>query len=88
MNDVFTIYEAKTNFSKLVKAAKAGTPVYIGSYGKEEVMLVPAAPRKNKLKLGIWKDRPIGYKDADIVGSDPEIVKMFEDSKVMPDGSF
>lgn len=86
MDKVITIYEAKTNFSKLVKKAKAGTPIYIGSYGREEVMLVSATPRKNKLKLGIWKDEDISY-TGDIVGSDPEIVKMFEASKVMPDGS-
>lgn len=87
MDKVITIYEAKTNFSKLVKKAKAGTPVYIGSYGKEEVMLVPAQPRKHKLKLGIWKDKRINY-TGDIVNSDPEVVRMFEQSKVMPDGSF
>ncbi len=87
MSNVHTIYDAKTNFSKLVKKAKAGTPVYIGSYGREEVMLVPAEPRKNKLKLGIWKDKKIMH-SGDIVSSDPEIVRMFEESKVMPDGSF
>ena len=84
MDKVINIYEAKTHLSKYVKLAKAGQPVYIGSYGQEEVMLVPAKPRKKQLKLGIWKNRPIGYKDKDIVGSDPEIVKAFEDSVNRP----
>ncbi len=89
MKDVITIYEAKTNFSKLVKKAMAGEPVYIGSYGKEEVMLVKAVPRKNKIKFGIWKDRPIGYKDEDIVGPDLELIDYMENKhKIMPDGSF
>lgn len=86
MNDVITIYKAKTNFSKLVKKAKAGTPVYIGSYGREEVMLVPAGPRKNKLNHNVWKDKKIAY-TGDIVNPDPEIIRMFNESKVMPDGS-
>ncbi len=89
MSKVVTIYEAKTNFSKLVKKAKAGEPVYIGSYGKEEVMLVKAAPRKNKIKFGILKGRPIAYKDEDIVGPDLELIDYLENKhKIMPDGSF
>ncbi len=84
MNKVVSIYEAKTNLSKLVKQAKAGKTIYIGAYGNQEVMLVPAKPRKNKIKLGIWAHKPIGYRDKDIIGSDPEIVKLFEDSANTP----
>ena len=83
MDKVINIYEAKTHLSKYVKQAKAGKPVYIGSYGREEVMLVPAKPRKKQIKLGIWKNRPLIYR-GDIVSSDPEIVKAFEDSISRP----
>lgn len=87
MSKVINIYEAKTHLSKYVKQAKAGKPVYIGSYGKEEVMLVPVQPHKKELKLGIWKNKKIDY-TGDIVGPDPEIAKLFKESRVMPDGSF
>ena len=39
MDDVLTIYEAKTNLSKYIKQAKAGKPAYIGNYGRVEVVL-------------------------------------------------
>jgi len=35
----YSIHEAKTNFSKLVKRAASGEIIYIGSYGKPEVMI-------------------------------------------------
>lgn len=78
MNKAISIYDAKTNFSKLVAKAKAGEQVVIGTYGKPEVMLVPYV-KKNKLNIGVWEHKGIKFDD-DIVGSDPEIVKMFEDS--------
>jgi prevent-host-death family protein len=45
--ETVSIHEAKTNFSKLVKKAAAGEPVYIGSYGKPEVVLM--AVNQNKI---------------------------------------
>lgn len=84
MTKVISIYEAKTHLSKYIKQAKSGKPVYIGGYGKEEVMLVPAAPMKPPIKLGVWKDRPLGYKDEDLIGSDPDIVEDFEVSTNRP----
>lgn len=35
-----TIHDAKTNLSKYVAAAKKGEKVYIGGFGKPEVVLV------------------------------------------------
>ena len=35
----FSIHEAKTNLSKLVKRAAAGETIYIGAYGKPEAAL-------------------------------------------------
>ena len=80
MTKVINIHEAKIHLSKYIKQALAGEPVYIGSYGKQEVMLVPAKPEKNPIKFGIWKNLPIGYKDEDIVGPDPDITRDFENS--------
>ena len=83
MAKVISIYEAKTHLSKYIRQAKAGSPVYIGSYGNKEVMLV-SVPAIKPIKLGIWKDRTKGYKDEDIVGPDPDIIKDFEDSLNRP----
>ncbi len=88
MTKTITIHEAKTHLSRYIKQAKSGKTIYLGSYGQPEVKLVAIKPHKQVLKLGIWADKPLGYKDQDIVGSDQDIVKDFEDSKVMPDGSF
>jgi prevent-host-death family protein len=41
-----SIHEAKTNFSKLVKRAAAGETIYIGSYGKPEVVLMAVNQKK------------------------------------------
>ena len=83
MAKVISIYEAKTHLSKYIRQAKAGMPVYIGSYGNEEVMLVPV-PANKPVKMGIWKGRKKGYKDEDIVGPDPSTIKDFEDSLNRP----
>ena len=87
MSEVIKIYEAKTNLSKLVKKAQAGETIYIGAYGHAQAVISPL-PASKPLKIGVWAHKKIGYKDKDIVGPDPAITKLFEDSKVMPDGSF
>lgn len=42
------IHDAKTNLSKYIKAAKSGEKIYIGSFGKAEVLLI-ALDEHNKL---------------------------------------
>jgi prevent-host-death family protein len=71
---VVGIHEAKTTFSKLVKAAEAGSEVVVENHGKPVAKLVgykPApAPRKPgmfagqvKIKQG-FDEIPEGFKDA------------------------
>jgi len=79
MKNAISIYDAKTNFSKLVARAKEGQDVIIGAYGKPEVMLVPYK-KKNKLNIGVWDHKALDMDYEGLVDSDPEIVKMFEDS--------
>ncbi len=76
MSKVVTIYDAKTNLSKYIKQAKAGQPVYIGSYGQKEVVLMPAKPDKPTIKFGVAAGQ-FKYKDSDFEGIDPDIQKMF-----------
>lgn len=79
---IVSIYDAKTNFSKYVKQAEAGAVIYVGAYGKAQAVIAPL-PKKKKFKLGVGKhlaDPNFDYSHPTLVGSDPEIVKMFEDS--------
>ena len=74
-----SIYEAKTNLSKLVKRAEAGETIYIGSYGNPQAVLSPI-PMKPKIQIGVWAHKSIknAYKYEDLVNSDPEIVALME----------
>ena len=82
------IYEAKTNLSKLLELVVSGEQIIIAKNGKPVADLGPHKVA-SKVKLGLWQGKhDITYKDADIVGPDPKQSRLFEDSKVMPDGSF
>jgi len=70
-----SIYEAKTNFSKLVERAKAGETVVIGAYGKEEVKLVPVK-KKNKIQFGTLAHMYPPIDDKALRESEPEIIAM------------
>lgn len=82
------IHDAKTNLSKLIKQASKGKTIYIGAYGKPQAMISPL-PEKKPIKFGIYahKYKTNAYDLDDLIGSDPEIVKEFEDSinKPLPD---
>lgn len=75
-NKVVTIYDAKTNLSKYIKQAKLGHPVYIGSYGEQEVVLMAVPPAKNVIKFGVATDT-FHYDDSAIKGVDKDIQKLF-----------
>jgi prevent-host-death family protein len=76
MNKVVTIYDAKTNLSKYVKQAKAGHPVYIGSYGEKEVVLMSASPEKETIKFGTATGK-FKYSQAALEGTDKDIQRLF-----------
>lgn len=77
MNKIVTIFDAKTNLSKYIQQAKEGKPVYIGSYGKMEVVLISAKSIKNPIHFGVASGK-LKYSDKDLEGSDLDIQKMFE----------
>ncbi len=56
MNEIISIYDAKTHLSKLVKQAQAGKTIYIGAYGRPQAIL-QAVPKRQPLHLGIWKNK-------------------------------
>jgi antitoxin (DNA-binding transcriptional repressor) of toxin-antitoxin stability system len=76
MDKVINIYEAKTNFSKLVKKAQAGETIYVGAYGQPQAIIAPA-PQVKKPNIGVWKHKKtIDYKA--LVRSDNEIANWVE----------
>lgn len=85
MKNVIPIHEAKTNLSKLVKQAAGGQTIYVGAYGQPQVVIAPL-PRKKPINIGAYAHKyiPDAYDYDDLVGPDPEIVKMFEDSLNKP----
>ena len=75
MANPITIYQAKTHFSKLVKRAQAGETIYIGSYGKAEVILAPI-PKHQKVIIGVWdsKAQPNAYNDSDLIAGNNDVI--------------
>jgi len=47
----FSIHEAKTNLSKLVKRAAAGETIYIGAYGKPDAVITAVNQKKLNAEL-------------------------------------
>ena len=76
MNKVVTIYDAKTNLSKYIKQAKRGEPVYIGSYGEKEVVLMAAMPDKAAIKFGVAAGK-LKYSDTSLEGIDKDVQELF-----------
>ena len=76
MNKVVTIFDAKTHLSRYIEQAKAGQPVYIGSYGKKEVVLSAAKPQKSKIIFGTSAGK-FKYAARDLEGIDRDVQKMF-----------
>ena len=78
MEKTITIHQAKTHLSRYIKEAEQGITIFIGSFGKKEVQLVPV--KKRTVKFGLLKNE-IKYKsDADLINSDPDIAELFEES--------
>ena len=81
MSKVYPIHEAKTQLSKLVKMAEAGQVIYLGAYGKPEV-IITRAPEKKPITIGVYayKKIPDAYEYSDLVGSDSDVTRDFEES--------
>lgn len=75
--------EAKSQLSKLVKAALAGQEVVIACNGEAQVRLVPCAPAAGLRHWGIWAEPGVDHRDdVDIDAAfteeaDDEVAKLF-----------
>ena len=54
---VVPIHQAKSSLSQLVKRAADGETIFIGSYGRAEVLLTSASNAKPKKRLGLLEGK-------------------------------
>jgi antitoxin (DNA-binding transcriptional repressor) of toxin-antitoxin stability system len=80
------IYEAKTNLSKYIEQAKAGTPVYIGARGQAEVVLT-VLPKQSTSQNGLWGSMKGSFKYSQTEWDEATrlVNEDFENSKIFPD---
>ena len=71
----FNVYDAKTNFSKLLALVDGGEEVVVAKNGKPMYDLKLHQPSKNKIKFGFWTGQ-IDIKDEDLVGVEPKIQEL------------
>lgn len=71
----FNVYDAKTNFSKVLALVDEGEEVVVAKNGKPLYDIKLRQPKKNKIKFGFW-DGMVDIKDEDLVGTDPEIQEL------------
>lgn len=77
------IHDAKTHLSKLLEDVQRGEEVIIAKAGRPIAELKPYTPKRPAIKFGLLKGKltiPEHFDDPD-----PEIIKMFEESRLFPD---
>ena len=71
-----SIHDAKTNLSKYIAAAKLGEKIYIGGFGKAEVLLIKMPNQEgstNKRNFSISKGKVAANQDAFSTSTDSHI---------------
>jgi prevent-host-death family protein len=82
----FGMHEAKTHLSRLVERALAGEEIVITRRGKPAVRLAPIERKLTMRELrGIWKG--VEVPDDAFGELDLEIQKLFEESRIFPEGA-
>jgi len=75
---VVNTHEAKWRLSELIREAEQGVEVIVARNGHPVAKIVPWRPTQPTRTPGVWAGR-VAYGD-DSVGSDAEIVAMFDES--------
>ncbi len=75
---VVNTHEAKSRLSELIREAEEGAEVIVARNGHPVAKIIPWRPVRPVRVPGAWAGQ-VSYSD-DIVGSDAEIVAMFEES--------
>lgn len=79
--------EAKSNLSRLVEAVESGreAEIVIARNGKPAARLVPIAPTRKRVIIGLAKGKFEAPSDEDWKADDEEVAAMFEESLNDPD---
>lgn len=72
----YNVYEAKTNFSRILAMVQNGERVVIAKNGQPVADIAPHMPTRNPVKFGSSADK-FHYCDEDFEGLDPDIQEMF-----------
>lgn len=75
---IVNTHEAKSRLSELIREAEGGAEVIVARNGHPVARIVPWRPAHSVRVPGAWIGR-VEYGD-DVVGSDEEVVAMFEES--------
>lgn len=76
---VVNTHEAKSRLSELIREAEAGVEVNVARNGHPVAKITPWCPDRPARVAGAWAGR-VGY-HGDVVGSDTEIMAMFDGSR-------
>jgi len=65
MSEMVNIYDAKSQFSKLIVRVEAGEEIMLSRNGKAVARLVPLEPERAPRRPGVWKGRVVVGDDFD-----------------------
>jgi prevent-host-death family protein len=77
-------HEAKSRLSELLRRVEQGDQVFLARNGVTVAQIVPAVQTRPIRRPGVAKGMITVAEGYDLVGSDPEISAMFEDSELFP----
>jgi prevent-host-death family protein len=75
---VVNTHEAKSRLSELIREAEQGAEVIVARNGQPVAKIVAWEPARVVRVAGSWKGK-VSY-DGDVVGSDGDVVELFEES--------
>lgn len=75
---IVNTHEAKSRLSELIRDAERGTDVIVARNGQPVAKIIPWPPTRAERSPGVWSGQ-VAY-HADEVGSDAEVVELFERS--------
>jgi prevent-host-death family protein len=79
---IVNTHEAKSRLSELIRLVEDGADVIIARNGKPAAKLIPWPPERPQRVRGEWAGQIRVH--GDIVGSDPDVVELFDASTESP----
>ncbi len=77
---VVNTHEAKSRLSELIRLVEQGEEVIVARNGTMVAKIIPWPQPSRQRVSGAWRDQVVYHED-DIVGTDPDVLALFETSK-------